>query len=85
MAKQSVTNDLRQAVLCCGKSRYQIAKETGIQQSVLSRFVNQGGGLSMEGIDLVCECIGMRLASDGKPSKPRATKRAAVKLGKKKR
>jgi hypothetical protein len=85
MAKQSVINELRQAVLRCGKSRYKICQETGILQSTLSRFVHGQSGLGLDGIDLLCECIGLRLVADAKPSKTKATKRAAVKLGKKKR
>jgi hypothetical protein len=85
MAKQSVINELRQAVLDCGKSRYRISKETGILQSALSRFVHQGAGLSMDAIDALCECIGVRLVSDAKPKKPKATKRAAAKSASKKR
>jgi hypothetical protein len=47
-------------------TRYEISKRTGIAQSILSRFVNQGVGLSMDSIDKLWECLGLRLVSEGK-------------------
>jgi len=66
-----LSDQLRQIVLDCGKSRYQIAKETGIDESALSRFVNGERGLSMEALDKVAECLGLRFTAG---SKPRAKK-----------
>lgn len=50
-------------------TRYQISKRTGIAQSVLSRFVHQGNGVSMDSIDKLCECLGLRLVAEGKPKR----------------
>jgi transcriptional regulator with XRE-family HTH domain len=55
------SEQLRRAILESDKTRYAIAKETGIAQSTLSRFVNQGAGLSMESIDRLCECLNLTL------------------------
>ena len=62
--KQRFSDQLRRAVQEAGKTRYQIHKETGIDQGNLSRFVNEGAGLSMESIDKLCECLGLWLAAD---------------------
>ena len=58
-----VSDQLRAAVLNCGKTRYRISIETGIPQPTLSRFLNQGAGLSLETIDKLCDCIGARLTT----------------------
>lgn len=67
--KGRFSDQLRQAVEDSDKTRYQISKETGIDQSILSRFVNRGAGVSMESIDKLCECLGLRLASETKTDK----------------
>jgi hypothetical protein len=61
MATKLLSDQLRAAVLRCKKTRYQISLETGISQSILSRFVNQSAGLSLDSIDKLCECIGLEL------------------------
>ncbi len=60
-AKQLFSEQLRQAVENSDKSRYQISKQTGIAQSVLSRFINEDAGLSMESIDKLCDCLDLSL------------------------
>lgn len=49
--KDKMSDRMRAAIEECGASRYQIAKETGISQSSLSRFVASGRGLSVEALD----------------------------------
>jgi DNA-binding Xre family transcriptional regulator len=62
MARKSLFSDrLRRAVSTCGKTRYRISIETGISESILSRFVNKGAGLSLANVDKLCECIGAEL------------------------
>jgi len=68
--KTAISEQLRRAVLRCGKSRYRISKETGIAASILSRFVNHGAGLSLANVDKLCKCIGAELIL-----KPRLSKR----------
>jgi hypothetical protein len=58
------SDQLRKAIRDSDKSRYRIGKETGIDESILSRFVNQGTGLSMESIDKLSQCLGLRLVAD---------------------
>lgn len=74
-SKQRFSDQLRRAVESSDKTRYSISKETGIDQSILSRFVNQGAGLSMESVDKLCECLGLRLVAEGQRAPKRPTKK----------
>jgi len=58
----SVTDALRKAIRDSGESRYAIAKATGIEESVLCRFM-QGGGLRLPTVDRLCAHLGMELRS----------------------
>jgi len=59
---EKIFEQLRRAIERSGKSRYAISKETGIEQSALSRFANGKAGLTMENVETVCECIGAKIA-----------------------
>ena len=62
--KQPLSEQLRRAVQQADLTRYEISKRTGIAQSILSRFVNQGAGLSLDSIDKLCDYLGLGLASE---------------------
>jgi transcriptional regulator with XRE-family HTH domain len=66
MAK--VSEQLRKAMERSGMTRYEIAKQAGIEQSSLSRFFSGERGLSQDAIDAICELLGLRLVS-GTPRK----------------
>ena len=74
--KQPISDQLREAIRECGKTRYRISLETDISESILSRFVNRGAGLSLANIDILCKCIGARLEWDAPASKPAKRKTA---------
>jgi hypothetical protein len=59
--KQRFSDQLRQAVLRSGKTRYRIGVETGIAHSIISRFINHGAGLSMANVDKLWDSIGAEL------------------------
>jgi transcriptional regulator with XRE-family HTH domain len=62
MAKRKQFSDeLRNAVKNARESRYRIAKETGIAESILSRFVNGKAGLSMEFVDRLYDHLGLEV------------------------
>jgi hypothetical protein len=62
MAKNVISEQLREAIERSGKTRYRIHKEAGIAESQLSRFVNDPSvSLSLKNIDKLCECIGAEL------------------------
>jgi transcriptional regulator with XRE-family HTH domain len=62
------SDEIRAAVESCGKTRYRIAQETGIDAAALCRFVQGQVGLSMENLDKLAECIGLHVFSERKPS-----------------
>ena len=62
-----LTDQLRRAIDGCGKSRYEIAKETGIDEATLSRFMHGKGGLSMDGWDLIAGCLRLDLVAATRP------------------
>jgi hypothetical protein len=59
MNRKPMSNTVRKAIEGCGVSRYQIAKETGITESSLSRFVASGKGLSVEALDKLFAHLGL--------------------------
>ncbi len=67
---QSFRDQLRNAIRQSGLSCYRIAKETGIQQAQLSRFMSGERGLSIEGIEAICDLIGLQLVMRDKPKRP---------------
>jgi hypothetical protein len=52
---------LRSAILNAPVSRYQIAKDLDISESILSRFVHGDCGLSVEYLDRICGYLDLRL------------------------
>jgi len=72
-----ISDQLRQAVEAAEISRYAISRRTGIAQSILSRFVNRGAGLSLENIDKLGECLGLRVVSAGTAGKAKKPNRPA--------
>ena len=60
----TLTDQLRQALETSGKSRYQIGQETGIDPATLCRFVQGKGGLSIDGLDRIADCLGLNLTTD---------------------
>lgn len=62
MAKpKKLSEQLRAAILNADKSRYRIAKETGLTEAGLSRFVNHVSGLSLDSIDKIGEYLGLEI------------------------
>jgi len=72
----SITQQLRDAMDESGRSRYALAKETGIDMSTLHRFYWGLGNLSAHGIDKLADALGLEL----QPKRP-ARKREATKKG----
>ncbi len=73
MAKKraKVTDQLRTAIRTSDKTMGQIARESGIDIATISRFLHGKGGLSMDGLDSIADCLGLNLTT---VSKPRAKK-----------
>ena len=64
---EKLSDQIRQAIETCGKTRYQISKETGVDAATLCRFVKGRHGLLLDSIDRIAECIGMRVVLEGDP------------------
>ena len=64
-----MTEQLRQAIDDSGLTRYQIAKETGIDESALAKFYNGRRGLSMEALDALGEFLQLKITLGRKPGK----------------
>jgi len=59
--KKPISDQLRDAIRNATVSRYRLAAESGIDESTISRFLNGKGGLSIEGLDRIADCLGLRL------------------------
>jgi len=62
-----LTDQLRQAIDDSGLTRYQIAQETGIDESALAKFYNGKRGLSMEALNALGECLHLTIRMGRKP------------------
>ena len=58
---QPLSEQLRRAIEASPKSRYQLAKETGVSQSVLSLFFNKKRGLSLQAVDAIAAALDLEL------------------------
>jgi transcriptional regulator with XRE-family HTH domain len=58
---ETFSDQLRRAILDSGLTRYVISRETGVAESVLSRFVRGERGLSTESIDPLMEFLGLEI------------------------
>ena len=52
-----VYDQLRKAIKASGKTCYRISKDTGIDESALSYFMNEKRGLSVERLELLADCF----------------------------
>jgi DNA-binding Xre family transcriptional regulator len=57
---KSVIDKVRFALEKSSISRYEVSKQTGIDQAALSRFA-AGGSLRVESIEKLCPVLGLRL------------------------
>ena len=58
----SLTDQLRKAILDSGVTQYRIAKDTGVPQPVLCRFVSGERGITLETAGRLCGYLRLRLA-----------------------
>jgi len=80
--KRSFSEQLRQAVADCGTTRYSLAKQLGVPESSLSRFVAGKQGLSLPTLDKLVELLGLEFVGTVQQvarAEPRGRKKAATK------
>lgn len=58
-----IYDDMREAIAASDKSRYRIAKETGIGEPQLCRFVAGTKGLSVEALEKLADCLGLEIVT----------------------
>ena len=61
---KKVSEQLKDAILNCGETRYRIAQETGVTEATLSKYIHGHHGLSQETVDILAEYLGLRLVAD---------------------
>ncbi|MCK5581811.1 MAG: hypothetical protein KAJ18_11130 [Candidatus Omnitrophica bacterium] len=63
-----IIEGITKAINKSGKTRYQISKETGIDEAVLCRIVS-GGSCSMKTADILCKYLKLKLVSSKKKAR----------------
>jgi transcriptional regulator with XRE-family HTH domain len=69
--QRTVSKQLREAILAAPITRYRIAKDTGITQGALSRFVRGERGLDLTSIDKLATYLDLTLVTRPTKSKGR--------------
>jgi len=59
MAK--LVDAIRRAILASDKTRYRIAKESGVTAGQLSRLVHGERGLSADSVERLADCLGLEI------------------------
>ena len=68
------SDQLRAALAASPKSQRQIARETLLDDATLCRFMQGKGGLSIDGLDRIADCLGLNLTTEDKPPNVRKSK-----------
>jgi transcriptional regulator with XRE-family HTH domain len=61
MRKRSIVDQLRKAIEKSGETQYSLSKATGVDQSVLSRFLHGERTISLETAARLCKHLGLEL------------------------
>jgi plasmid maintenance system antidote protein VapI len=69
--RESLSDELRQAVERSGLSRYAIWQAVGIDQGSMSKFVAGERGLTLESIDKLAELLGLHIVADTERRRPK--------------
>jgi ribosome-binding protein aMBF1 (putative translation factor) len=65
MAKFKFTDQIRKAIADSGVSRYRISQETGIAESVLSKFMHGKIGFNHDTLDVLADYLQSELVARG--------------------
>lgn len=65
VGRMKFSDQLRAAVEGCGITRFQLARETGVPESSLSRFVASGTGLSLRSLDKLADFLRLSVEIKG--------------------
>jgi hypothetical protein len=61
---ETISGPLRAAMLDSGMKAYTIGKLSGVDTSVIQKFMSSKRGLSIENVDRVAAALGLRLCQD---------------------
>ena len=64
-----ILDDIRKAIDASDKSRYRIAKDTGISESHLGQLMAGTKGLSIDALELLADYLGLEIVTQPKPRK----------------
>ena len=64
-----LSDQVRRAVDASGLSRYRIAKEIGMAESTMSRFMSGKGGLSLANLDALADLLGLDIVAPRRSTK----------------
>ncbi len=64
----TIIETLRKEIKTCGKSRYQISKDTGIDNAALCRIM-QGGSCKAETVDILLKYFDLIIIKDKKKAR----------------
>ncbi len=67
-AKADIQEQLRQAILNAGISRYRLSKLSGVTQAVISTFVNRKRSATMDTAAKLATVLGLELTPVKKPA-----------------
>ena len=59
--RTKLSDQIRQAIESCGMTRYRIARETGISDATLSRFMSGERGLPMKTLDTLADFLDLNI------------------------
>jgi hypothetical protein len=68
-----IIETIRNRIEACGKSRYQISQDTGVDEAALCRIM-QGGSCKVETADILLDYFGLTIAKKKTAKKSRAKK-----------
>ena len=61
---ESLMDTLKKEIKRCGMTRYRLWKLSGVEQSVLSRFMAGKLGMTLDTADQLCRVLKLRLKKD---------------------
>ncbi len=63
-APKTISEQLRRFIKDSGLSTYRLERETGVHNSMLSRFLRSERGLRIEAVDALCEHLKLQLVQN---------------------
>ena len=75
----NLVEELQQAILNSGETEYRVAKESGVAQPILNRFLRGERGISLETAAKVCQYLGLAPGPHPPLNRSGRVKRAGVK------